>query len=244
MNYDYKPMTPYEIERLGHYLAGLIEGAGVFTPTQLAIFLHPQDREYAHGLQRRLGFGRVVPKKRQGNIAFILKSKRDLRDIIDLVKDKFVGERSIKELLHHGFQTRFKIPILPPQGTISLYNHWLAGFLDGTAHFEILVKPRALVQVKISGKDLQHLALIRSFLKIAKSQLTPLDGNYTLIIRGKKRLTTLLKYLEEYAIGTRKTMELEIFRDASVLIEAKSHLSVEGLAKITDLQRKLREVYK
>jgi hypothetical protein len=243
-----EPMTMGE----AHYLAGLIEGDGCFTPTGLTIEFKTQDIEQAEALKNQLNFGEVIVKDR---VIYQVTDPKGLAHIIGLVNGKFIGDRCISQLRKHCYDSLYKVTLLPALGKVSLANGWLSGFLDVNLKLRIRTPTKTCKNVaslvfklyERSPSDAEskpnNLNLIREVFHINNTKDSFYKGFYRLNIIGQARIKAMFSYLDMFPLKSRKAMQLKIMRDCAALIEAKRHLSQEGIDQMELSRLKLKEIY-
>jgi hypothetical protein len=125
-----------------------------------------------------------------------------------------------------------------------LNSGWISGFVDGEGYFTIGVsKNKNIVgwQVKlefgisIHKKDLAILEQIQKHFSVGDIFLHPSHeiANYRVLF---KDLDKILKHFDQYPLITQKLADLELFRQAYILVLNKEHLKLEGLQKIVAIK--------
>lgn len=92
-----KPGTDKEF---GHYLAGLIDGAGELNPSNLVITLDILDISLAYYIRTRLGYGRVTKDIKNNTV--ILTVTKGLEQVINLINGKFRSEQINNTIFNIG----------------------------------------------------------------------------------------------------------------------------------------------
>jgi hypothetical protein len=248
-----EPMTMSD----AHYLAGLIEGSGAFTATDLTIRFQSQDIEQAEALKNLLNFGEV--KVYRNEVIFQVTDPKGLAHIIGLVNGKFIGDRCISQLREHCYDSLYKVTLLPALGKVSLGNAWLSGFLDVKVVFSIWIPTTTPSQTRKrvpylkfmlferarSGpiSKLNSLRLIGEVFRINETKSSFNYESYSVDIVGQARIKTVFSYLDKFPLKSRKAMQLKIMRDCAALIEAKKHMSPRGLDQMELARQKLAAIY-
>lgn len=120
----------------------------------------------------------------------------------------------------------------------NLYNHWLAGFSDADASFQIKIlkrinrnKPEIRLNFQIDQKSNFLLVLIKEYLGgnigYRISQDTYYYGSTSFGSAIK-----VIKYFDQYHLQSRKHISYLRWRKAYRLIQNKEHLTEKGLTKI------------
>ena len=136
---------PLNDTELGHYLAGLIDGDGHFSSKQqLIIAFDILSVSLAYYVKERIGYGSVKKVKDKNAFLFILTSYDGLEKVISLIHNKIRSENKINQinnniLSHKRFVELKNKYVLETNKSNDLENHWLAGFSDADASFQIKV---------------------------------------------------------------------------------------------------------
>jgi len=146
-------LKPISQDHFGYYLAGLIDGGGHFTNKQeLVIEFHPLDASLAYFIKKRLGYGSVKKLKINNAIKLVISSSEGLKKVINLINGKIRSESKLNQIttnvlaaaVQQGFDNKFaefKNKQLKINLDNDFKNHWLAGFSDATASFQINFVP-------------------------------------------------------------------------------------------------------
>ena len=146
-----KHLKPLNDDQFGHYLAGLIDGDGHFSKQQqLVVAFHKLDASLAYYVKERLGFGSVRKIKEKDCFVLILSSKKGLMNVINLINGKIRTENKFNQIVNNILNSNRYIEYKIDRVTNSAFvfklnvdkileNHWLAGFSDADASFQIKV---------------------------------------------------------------------------------------------------------
>ena len=178
-----KHLKPVSEDQFGHYLAGLIDGDGYFNSKQhLVIVFHSSDVSLAYYIKKRIGFGSVKKVKHKNVFLLVVAAKEGLEKVINLINGKIRTEIKFNQItnniFNHAKYAGLKQKISLKLNTDKdLKNHWLVGFSDAEASFQIKVINRSnKVEVRLnfqlvarpSARSLQKkdtiLLLIKDFL--------------------------------------------------------------------------------
>ena len=170
-----KHLKPLNNEQLGHYLAGLIDGDGHFSKAQqLVIVFSSPDAFLAYYLKEKLGNCNVKKVKDKNAYLLIVSKKKGILNVLNLINDKLRSENKfnqvINNILNHdsykGINMHFTINL-----TYDFNNHWLAGFSDADASFQVKIinrntrnKPEIRLNFQIDQKNNKLLTKIKNFL--------------------------------------------------------------------------------
>ena len=247
-------LKPVSEDQFGHYLAGLIEGDGHFSSQQqLVIVFHSLDASLAYYIKKRLGFGNIQKVKDKNAFILVLAARKGLEKVINLINGKIRTESKFnqinKNILNHDSYAEFRKTIsFKLNLNEDLKNHWLAGFSDADASFQIKVLNRPLnyvsresnkVEVRlnfqIDQKKESILLLIKNFLGgnigYRKSQDTYYYGSTSF---GSAK--NVVNYFDSFHLLSSKHINYLKWRKAYLIIQNKDHLNKDGLNKIIKLK--------
>ena len=238
-----KHLKPLNNEQLGYYLAGLIDGDGHFSKAlKLVLVFSSSDAFLAYYIKERLGYGNVKKVKDKNAYILIISNKEGMLHVINLINGKLRTEHRFNQVLNNILsQTRYKD--LNLNFTIdtsnNFDNHWLAGFSDADASFQIKIikrianrnKPEIRLNYQIDQKSDLLLIKIKEFLGgnigYRKSQDTYYYGSTSF---GSAR--KVIQYFDQYHLQSRKYISYLKWRKVYRLIQDKEHLTEKGIAKI------------
>lgn len=239
-------LKPINDIQLGHYLAGLIDGDGHFSSKQqLVIVFNLLDIQLAYFIKKQIGFGNIRKVKNKNAVLLIVSSTQGLIKVINLINGKLRSQNKLDQinksiLSDKKYADYSKIIKISLNLGKDLYNHWLAGFSDADASFQIkLVNRNNKTEVKlnyqIDQKNNNLLTLIKEFLGgnigYRKSQDTYYYGS-TSFGSAKK----VISYFDCYHLQSTKHINYLKWRKAYLLIKEKKHLTTPGLEKIRKLK--------
>jgi len=274
-------LKPLNDEQFGHYLAGLIDGNGHFSSQQqLVIVFNSPDVQLAYYIKEIIGFGRVKKVNNKNAYLYIISNKDGIIKAINLINGKLRTfnkfNQVINNILAHSKYTS------PPPQVLALAcaagggeqdinfemnksndfnNHWIAGFSDADASFQIKIveassrvnKPRPEIRLNFQidppraiasldgagpGKDKDVLLLIKDVfggnLGYRKSQDSYYYGS-TSFGSAKK----VINYFDTFHLQSRKHINYLKWRKAYIIIQEKGHLTESGIDKITKLKNSM-----
>jgi hypothetical protein len=140
-----KHLKPLNDNQFGHYLAGLIDGFGDFNnKQQLVILFNSSEISLAYYLKLRIGYGQIKKVKNKNTYLFIISNKDGLIKVINLINCKIRTlnkyNQVLNNILNHHLFINFKEKIeFNFNSNNDFYNHWLAGFSDAIANFQIKI---------------------------------------------------------------------------------------------------------
>ena len=247
-NHVPKHLKPLNNKQLGYYLAGLIDGDGHFSKAQqlVIVFSYP-DAFLAYYLKEKLGFGNVRKVKDKNAYVLIISNKEGILHVINLINGKLRTEYRFNQLLNNILShSKYKNLNLNLNFTMDLSknfdNHWLAGFSDADASFQINIlkriarnKPEVRLNFQIDQKRDLLLIMLKEYLGgnigYRKSQDTYYYGSTNF---GSAK--NVINYFDKYHLQSRKHISYLRWRKVYRLIQDKEHLSKKGLAKILKIK--------
>jgi len=244
-----KHSFPINDEELGHYLAGLIDGHGNFNKLkELIIVFSAQDAFLAYKLKTRIGYGKVrkVDNKKAGAYILVISNKAGILKILNLINGK------IRTISKHNqiIGTVLKDSALYVKEFNNLFilnesddfnNHWLAGFTDADASFQIKnIDPaiRNKSEVRLNYEIYQEEKYLLE--KVKKH----LGGNigyrasqntYYYASSNFSSAKKVIDYFDKYHLQSKKHLSYLRWRKVYILIEEKKHLTKEGFNKIVKI---------
>jgi len=241
-----KHLKPLNNKQLGYYLAGLIDGDGHFSKAQqLVIVFSSPDAFLAYYLKEKLGYGNVKKVKDKNAYLLIIANKKGMLQVINLINGKLRTkhrfDQVVNNVLNHNKYTDQNIHFTLDSSK-NLDNHWLAGFSDADASFQIKIikrinrnKPEIRLNYQIDQKSDLLLNMIKEYLGgnigYRKSQDTFYYGS-TNFGSAKK----VIEYFDQYHLQSRKHISYLRWRKVYRLIQDKEHLTEKGLSKIIKIK--------
>ena len=232
-------------EEFGYFLAGLIEGDGWFGKKELHIIFAQSDISLAYYIKKRIGFGNVYKIKDKKAVRYICKNAQGMFYILSLINGKLVGIPKYEQLNKHAYNVDYSYTILPPLNSLTLDNHWLAGFTqaDGCFHISI-VKSKThktgysvRLEFSLKQKDLVPLNLLYKTIKLGNiSQYS--SGIWCYKSTGFKTAEQLIKYFDVFNVFADKYVKYLKFRKVYIMITNGLHLEEKGITKIKSIATK------
>lgn len=246
-----KHLKPINDEQFGHYLAGLIDGDGHFSSKQqLIIVFDVLSISLAYYIKERIGYGSVKKVKDKNAFLYVLTSYDGLDKVISLVHNKIRSTNKINQINtnimnHKRFaELNNKYP-LEINNSNNLENHWLAGFSDADASFQIKIinrnnKIEVRLNYQIDQKKKDLLVLIKNFIGgnigYRANQDTYYYGSTSF---GSAK--NVINYFNKYHMLSNKHVNYLKWRKAYILIQNKEHLTEEGIKKIIKLKNTMNK---
>ena len=150
---------PLNDEQFGHYLAGLIDGDGHFSSKQqLVIAFSSPDVKLAYYIKKVIGFGNVKKVKDKNAYVYIISNKDGIIRTIHLINGKLRTfnkfNQVINNILTHSRYSNDRLRQIEFKINISndFNNHWIAGFSDADASFQIKIVNRVNIPVTLIRK--------------------------------------------------------------------------------------------
>lgn len=247
-----KPLNDIEF---GHYLAGLIDGDGHFSSKQqLVLVFNSLDVSLAYYLKDRLGYGSIHKVKNKNAIILVIASQKGIEKIINLINGKIRTESKFNQIninilnnknfvqLNKNLNYNFKLN----NDTFLRDNHWLAGFSDADASFQIkLINRNSKTEIRLNFQIDQKrdyiLLLIKNYLGgnlgYRKNQDTYYYGS-TSFGSAKK----VISYFDYFHLLSSKNINYLKWRKAYLIIQKGDHLNKEGLEKIIKLKNTMNKL--
>ena len=246
-----KHLKPLNDEQFGHYLAGLIDGDGHFcSKQQLVIVFSSPDVALAFYVKKTLGYGHIKKVKDKNAYLFIVSNRDGIIKVLNLINGKLRTINKINQvknnILINPKYSKENLEILINE-TNNFYNHWITGFSDADASFQIKIlykkdrsKPEIRLNFQMDQKDNYVLLLIKEVfggnIGYRKSQDTYYYGS-TSLGSAKK----VIKYFDTFHLQSSKHINYLRWRKAYLLIQNKKHLTELGLNKIMELKNSINK---
>jgi len=239
-------VKPLNDIQFGHYLAGLIDGDGHFSSKQqLVIVFNIADIQLGYYIKKRLGFGTIQKVKNQNAGILVVASIKGLEKVINLINGKLrshskldqINNNILSDLRHSNLSKNIT---LTTNQTKDLNNHWLAGFSDADASFQIKLinrnnKTEVRLNYQVDQKKDYLLLLIKGFLGGNIGYISSQDTYYyvsTSFGSAKK----VINYFDHYHLLSSKHINYLKWRKSYILIQDRKHLTFSGLDAITKLK--------
>lgn len=127
---------------------------------------------------------------------------------------------------------------------------WIAGFSDGEAWFTIMIAPSKsartgfnvapLFRIEINKADINTLYSIQKFLGIGRVWVNK-QGRGTYVVSSLPDAQKIKAFFIKYPLQTRKQKTFELWSKALELIEAKKHLTKEGILELARIRDKMNK---
>lgn len=138
-------LKPESDTAFGHYLAGLIEGDGHFSntpPLRLVLVFNELDASLAYYIKGKIGFGNVYKIKSKKAVILVICNRQGLIKVLSLINGKIRSEKRLdqikKNILSNPYFNMFSNFSINTNADLN--NHWLTGFSDATASFQIQLR--------------------------------------------------------------------------------------------------------
>nr|YP_009364335.1 LAGLIDADG endonuclease [Ophiocordyceps sinensis]ARF03425.1 LAGLIDADG endonuclease [Ophiocordyceps sinensis] len=168
-------LRPLNDEQFGHYLAGLIDGDGHFScQQQLVIVFSSPDVQLAYYIKSIIGFGNVRKVKDKNAYLYIISNREGIIKVLHLINKKLRTDNKFNQVVNRILiDSKYKdLNINWKKNTElrpeNLNNHWLAGFCDADASFQIKIvnkinrpRPEVRLKLQIDQKSKDLLLLIK-----------------------------------------------------------------------------------
>lgn len=247
-------LKPVNDDQFGHYLAGLIDGDGHFSSKQqLVLVFNSLDVSLAYYIKKRLGFGNVKKVKNKNAYLLVIANREGLVNIINLINGKIRTENKFNQITnnilnHDNYSDLRKKINFKLNLDKDLKNHWIAGFSDADASFQIKILNRinrgsaeVRLNFQIDQKKDNILLLIKDFfggnLGYRKNKDTYYYGSTSF---GSAK--NVINYFDNFHLLSSKHINYLKWRKAYIIIQNKDHLTKDGLEKIIKLKNTMNSL--
>lgn len=241
-----KHLKPCNDIELGQYLAGLIDGNGHFSSRQeLVLVFNSLDIQSAYYIRERINHGLVRKVQNKNAVLLIVSTPKGIERVINLINNKFRTTNIFDQITNNILaSTQFlefsKIVTLGLNTSNNYQNHWIAGFSDACASFQIKIlirnnRTEVLINYQIDHKNENILIGIKNIFGGNTGYIKSPDTYYygsTNLGSAKK----VIKYLDRYHLLSTKHINYLKWRKVYILIQNKEHLTVLGQTKIKRLK--------
>jgi len=242
-------LKPLNDQQLGHYLAGLIDGDGHFnSQQQLVIVFSSPDVQLAYYIKSIIGFGNVKQVKDKNAYLYIISNKDGMLRVINLINGRLRTLNKFNQVIYNVLahskyskeSIEFKI-----NDSNDFHNHWLAGFSDADASFQIKIinrinKPRPEIRLnfQIDQKDKNVLFWLKDLfggnIGYRESQDSYYYGSTSF---GSAR--KVIHYFDNFHLQSSKHNNYLKWRKTYILIQERYHLTEIGVEKIIKLKNSM-----
>nr|QJQ34972.1 LAGLIDADG endonuclease [Fusarium redolens] len=242
-------LNPLNDEQLGHYLAGLIDGDGHFSSQQqLVIVFSSPNVQLAYYIKSKIGFGNVKKVKDKNAYLYIISNKDGILKIINLINGKLRTINKFNQVINNVLahtkyikeNIEFKI-----NGTNDFKNHWIAGFSDADASFQIKIVnrenkpwPEIRLNFQLDQKEKKVLLHIKDifggYIGYRESQDSYYYGSTSF---GSAK--NVINYFDYFHLQSSKHVNYLKWRKAYILIQNRDHLTEIGIEKIHRLKNSM-----
>ena len=236
---------PQNLDQFGHYLAGLIDGNGIFNnKQQLTIEFHPLDASLAYYIKKRIGYGSVKKLKTREAILYNLSSSEGLIKTINLINGKIRSKNTLNQIITNVLSNS-KFSEIQNQNNLNIKldndfnNHWLAGFSDARASLHInFVNFNSLkfeIQLNFKLSQINDNSLLLLIKNLLGGNLNYIKDHNTYYYDSSSfgSAKKVIDYLDHYHLLSTKQVNYLKWRKSYILIQSNNYLSKIGLDRIT-----------
>ncbi len=243
-----KHLKPLNDEQFGHYLAGLIDGNGDFTiEYQLVIAFDSLSVSLAYYLKQRIGYGKIKKVKDKNAYVLVIASVKGIEKVINLINNKIRSFNKLDQIcnniiIHKDFSNiRFNL-----NNSSNMNNHWLAGFSDANASFQIeIINTKAQTEVRlnfqIDQKSNHVLIVIKNYLG-GNIGYRNLQNTYYYASTSFGSAKNVINYFDLFHMLSNKHVNYLKWRKAYIIIQDKNHLNSDGINKITKYKNTINKL--
>ena len=258
LSYKNSPPCKRELQfqNLSHYLAGLLEGDGYISITNinrviLGITFNLKDKPLAEKLLSYLGKGSIV-KRKSNSIELRFSTKKTLCKIIHLINGKFRTpkiDQLYKLIDWMNKNHSMDIEKLPLNLSPILNDSWLTGFIDADGHFYIrnslkqIICKFSLEQRMIYPKTNENYNFLLNKICLAlnvklntRIRENKKNSYYIIRVENQNSIKLLIEYLDMYPLLSSKHLDFLSWKIVFNEIINKNHMTVEG-RKIVSLEK-------
>jgi len=233
-----------------HYLAGLLEGDGYITITNinrviLGITFNLKDKPLAEKLLNYLGKGSIV-KRKSNSIELRFSSKKTLCKIIHLINGKFRTPKieqlyKLIDWMNKNHSPSDFIQKLPLNESPILNDSWLSGFIDADGNFYIrnslkqIICKFSLEQRMIYPKTNESYNFILNKICLAlnvklntRIRENYKNSYYIIRVENQNSIKLLIEYLDIYPLLSSKYLDFLCWKIVFNEIINKNHQTVIG----------------
>lgn len=246
-------LKPLNDDQFGHYLAGLIDGDGHFSSQkQLVVVFDELSAPVAYYLKERIGHGNVKKIKDKKAFLYVISSFKGIEVVLNLINNKIRSDNKLNQILNILNSSKYlelrKTLSFRKNKNNNLENHWLVGFSDADASFQIKIikrenKREVRLNYQIDQKEPYLLILIKNFLGgnigFRKNQETYYYGSTSFGSAQK-----VIKYFDNYHLLSQKYLNYLKWRKAYLHIQDKDHLKESGITEILRLKQTMNKANK
>lgn len=250
-----KHLKPNNKDHFGHYLSGLIDGDGHFSKqNHLIIEFHILDASLAYFIKKKLGFGSVKRVKDKNGFILVISHKKGIEKIIHLINGKIRTENifnQINNILNSDSFSDLKKEIDFKLNLDNHFeNHWLAGFSDVHASFQIKilkdvypnnVQTEIRLNFQIDQKNNDIILLIKNFMGGNISYEKNQDI-YCYVSSSFGSVRNVIHYFDRFHLLSSKHVNYLKWRRAYLIIQKKDHLNQSGFNQIIKLKNTMNRL--
>lgn len=253
-------LKPLNDEQWGHYLAGLIDGDGDLSKgLSLKIAFHSLDVGLAYYIKSRIGFGNVRKEKENADsekaYTYTVGKKEGMLKILHLINNKLRTVKKYNQGLNILKTSRYSSEKIEwgMNTTKDFKNHWIAGFSDGGATFQIktLKRPgrskreceeRIRLNYQVDQKGREELNLIKEeFGGNIGNRVSQECGQRTYYYGSTSfgSAKKVISYFDTYHLQSSKYINYLKWRKVYIMVQTKDHLTEKGIEKIKKIKKSM-----
>lgn len=233
-------------EEFGFFLAGLIDGNGIFYKKQLEIVFSIKDVSLVYNIKKHIGYGHVHKIDKKTKLLYICNNIKGLYYILSLINGKIVTNCIYKQLIEHNYYELSEFNFLPPLKKIKFNNHWLSGFTQSKGYFNIKVlkdkkeKKLYMVNLEFCLKNMNCLPLKLIDDKTKKGKLfkDQITGEWYYKCSDLKSAKYFISYFDKFKLFSGKYVDYLKFRKVYIMITNGKHFNDKGIKKIISISSK------
>jgi LAGLIDADG endonuclease len=242
-----KARKPQTTEQFGYFLAGLIDSAGhIDTLGYIRIMFYQNDVSLAYYIKKAVGYGSVKQINNKKAHVFIC-SHEGIQAISKLIHNKLKLTDNIQQFNNISKANGCLTRTYSCDNRVSVTNHWLAGFIQGSGAFQIKTvnheqKIEVQVVLHIYQKSDYILKLIQSTFG-GYVGITPQNTYYYSSVNFTNAVK-LIDYLDHYQVMSSGLTIYTLWRKAYLRVQHNAHLTDRGLNDIIKFKRNMSKIRK
>lgn len=228
-----KHLKPSNDQQFGYYIAGLIDANSFLSKDNLVIFFHSLDVSLAYYIKKQIGFGKV--KQVKTACILVVSKQIGINKVLNLINGKIRTICKYNEIVNYIRLNKTNI-IFDIDYSNNFNNHWLAGFSDAKASFQIQInkninKYEVRLNYKLNYFSDSLLIQIKDYIGGNISYDENINKYcYNSFSFGSAK--NLIKYFDKYHLLSSKHINFLKWRKTYILIQNNKYLTIEGFNKI------------
>jgi LAGLIDADG endonuclease len=240
----FKPKTDKD---WAHYLAGLIDGDGHISISDITIVFYVLDLPLAIYLKNLLGSGTIRKIKDKNAYVLRISEVRGITRVLNLINGKIRNPNKLDQILrlletnkgkkHFSEFVNFRL-----NTSNNLDNYWLAGFSDADASFQVKIVKRSTrskaeirLNFQVDQKTIYLLELIKLYFGGSIGHRKKQDTYYYASVNFANA-QKVINYFDKYNLLSSKHLNYLKWRSVWEMIQKQEHITLSGQEKIAQIK--------